>query len=165
MAETYLTGIAKIEIGEIAVDGGAATSFESVGQIYKDTARMEQAEGESFEHEVEDVDDPVVIVPTKGRSTVEWAVIDFTPANLVKILGGAVTGTAPNDKWEAPDTAVIIEKSVKITPKSGKPVTLPRVSLRARINYALSKSGIGQVIISGTVLQPTKTGVKSIIYG
>lgn len=165
MSETYLTGIAKIEIGDIAVDGGPATAFATVGMIYRDTARMEQAEGEVFEHEVEDVDDPVVMVPTKGRTTIEWVVVDFTPSNLVKVLGGAVTGTAPNEKWEGPDTAVVIEKSVKLTPKTGKAITLPRVSLRARINYALSKSGIAQVIITGTVLQPAKTGVKSIIFG
>jgi hypothetical protein len=165
MAENYLTGIAKIEIGEIAADGGPATVFETVGQIYKDTARMEQAEGDVVEHQVEESDDPVVMVPSKGKTTLEWGVIDFTPANLVKILGGAVTGTAPNEKWEAPDTAVTIEKSVKITPKTGKPITMPRVSLRSRINYALSKSGIAQVIIAGTVLQPTKTGIKPIIVG
>lgn len=165
MAENYLTGIAKIEIGDIAVDGGPATSWSTVGNIYKDTARMEQADGETVEHEVEEIDDPVVMVPQKGRTTIEWGVIDYTPANLVKVLGGAVTGTAPNEKWESPDAAIINEKSVKITPKSGKPITLPRVSLRARINYALSRSGIAQVMISGTVLQPTKAGVKSVIVG
>ncbi len=165
MAETYITGISKIEISDIAVDGGVGTTFGSVGQVYKDTAKLEQAEGEEIEHEVEEVDDPVVIVATKGRTTLEFAVIDFTPANLVKVLGGAVTGVAPDEKWEAPDTASTIEKSVKITPSSGKPITFPRVSLRARIMYTLGKAGIAQVMIKGTVLQPTKTGTKSIAIG
>ncbi len=165
MAETYITGISKIEISDIAVDGGVGTSFAGVGQVYKDTAKLEQAEGEDVEHIVEEVDDPVVIVTSKGRTTLEFAVIDYTPANLVKVLGGAVTGTAPNEKWESPDSSSILEKSVKITPKAGKPITFPRVSLRARIMYTLGKAGIAQVMIKGTVLQPTKTGTKSISIG
>lgn len=163
--ETYLTGLSKIEIGDIAGDGDVSAAFAAVGQVYKDTAKIEQADGEVFEHEVEEVDDPVVTVPTKGRTTIEWSIIDFTPENLVKVLGGTASGTTPNEKWVSADTAAVIEKSVKITPKTGKPITFPRVSLRARINYALGKSGIAQVIISGTVLQPTKTGVKSISIG
>lgn len=162
MAEKYLTGLSKIEIGSIAVDGDVSANFESVGQIYKETAKIEQAEGEAIEHEVEDVEDPVILIPSKGRTTFEFAIINFDPDNLVKILGGTATGTAPNKKWEAPDSASILEKSVKITPKSGSPIVIPRASLRSRITYTLSKSGIAQVIVSGTVLQPTKEGVKSI---
>jgi hypothetical protein len=165
MAEKYLTGLAKIEIGDIAVDGDVAASFASIGQIYKDTAKYEQADGENIEHEVEDVEDPVIVVPTKGRTTLEFAVIDFDPDNLVKILGGTATGTAPDKVWEAPVSASIVEKSVKITPKAGKPITIARMSLRARVSYTLTKSGIAQVIVSGTVLQPTKAGVKPIKIG
>ena len=163
MAERRLTGISKIEIGDIAVDGGVSTSFAVLGNTYKDTATLEQAEGEVIEHEVEEAEDPVVIVPTKGRTTIQFSIIDFTPATLVKVLGGAVTGVAPAEKWEAPDVASIIEKSVKITPKSGVPITMPRVSLRARVTYPLTRAGIAQVVITGTVLQPDKVGTKSII--
>lgn len=165
MAETYLTGLSKIEIGDIAADGDVSAAFATVGQVYRDTAKIDQAEGEEFEHEVEEVDDPVVVVAKKGKTTIEWSVIDFTPANLVKVLGGAVTGTAPNEKWNSGDTAVILEKSVKITPKSGKPITYPRVSLTARMSYTLGKSGIAQVLIKGKILQPTKSGVKSVSIG
>ncbi|HQB47416.1 MAG TPA: hypothetical protein PK785_00955 [Bacteroidales bacterium] len=165
MAEKYLTGLAKIEIGDIAADGGVATSFVTLGQVYKDTAKLEQAEGEEIEHEVENVDDPVFSFVTKGKTTITWAIIDYDADTLVKVLGGTATGTAPNKKWEAPDSAPVLEKSVLITPKSGSTITIPRVSLRARIDYQLTRSGIAQVIISGKVLQPTKTGVKSIQIG
>ncbi|MFA5450596.1 MAG: hypothetical protein WC231_01170 [Dehalococcoidales bacterium] len=165
MAEKYLTGLSKIQIGDIAVDGDVSANFTDLGKVYKDTAKLEQAEGEEIEHEVEDVDDPVISITTKGRTTVEWAIIDFDPDTLVKVLGGTSTGTAPNKKWEAPDSASLLEKSVKITPKVGSPIILPRVSLRARIDYQLTRAGIAQVIITGKVLQPTKTGVKSIQIG
>lgn len=163
MAEKRALGVASIHIGDMAVDGDVSAAFASIGTIYKDTASIEQETGEEIVHDAEELDDPIEIVPTKGRTKIAWGITDFTPATLVKVLGGTVTGTAPDEKWEAPDTASIIEKSVKITSKNGVTFTYPRVSLKARISYKLAKSGIAQVLIEGTVMQPTKTGVKSCI--
>ena len=163
MAEKRALGVASIHIGDMAVDGDVSAAFASIGTIYKDTASIEQETGEEIMHEAEELDDPIEIVSTKGRTKIAWGITDFTPATLVKVLGGAATGTAPDQKWEAPDTATIIEKSVKITSKNGVTFTYPRVSLKARISYKLAKSGIAQVLIEGTVMQPTKAGVKSCI--
>jgi hypothetical protein len=58
-----------------------------------------------------------------------------------------------------------MEKSIKITPKSGKVITLPRVSLKATIDYKLSRAGILKVNIEGRVLTPTKAGVAAIKLG
>jgi len=84
---------------------------------------------------------------------------------LAALLGGTAAGTAPNDTWVAPATTDIIEKSVKVTPKSGKVITFPRVALRAMINYKLAKAGIAQVMVEGTVMTPTKSGVAAIKIG
>lgn len=161
MAEKRILGVVKIEIGDIAADGDVSTSFATVGQIYKGTASIEQEEGEDIVHESEEVDDPIEVVPTKGKTTVSWGVVDFTPENLVKVLGGTVTGTAPNTKWQAPASAAIIEKSIKVTSRGGKTFTYPRASIKARVSYSLSKEGIAQVLITATIMQPTKTGVAS----
>ena len=165
MAERRILGIGSIKVGDIAADGGVSVSFTSLGVTYKDTAELTQEEGESITHECEEQDDPIEIIPTKGKTTIKWGIVDFSPSVLVKVLGGTASGTAPADKWEAPDSASIIEKSVEITDKRGVKMTFPRVSIKATINYKLAKSGIAQVIITGTVLQPTKAGVKSCTIG
>ena len=161
MAEKRSLGIASIMIGDIAGGGGVATTFASIGNIYKDTATIEQETGEDIVHEAEELDDPIEVIPTKGKTKISWGIVDFTAATLVKVLGGTVSGTAPADIWQAPDAAATIEKSVKVTSKNGVTFTYPRVSLKARVSYKLAKSGIAQVLIEGTVLQPTKSGTKS----
>lgn len=161
MAEKRSLGVASIQIGDIAADGGVATSFSSLGVIYKDTASIEQESGEEILHEAEEIDDPVELVVYKGKTKIAWGIIDFTAATIVKVLGGTVSGVEPAAIWQAPDTASIIEKSVKVTSKNGVTFTYPRVSLKARVSYKLGKSGIAQVLIEGTVLQPTKAGTKS----
>lgn len=164
MAEKRILGVNAIEIGDIAADGGPATTFEALGVTYLDTATLEQSEAEDIEHECEEFDDPIEVLPGVKKTTVSWAIVDFTPATLVKVLGGETTGAAPDEKWEAPATSELIEKSVKITPKKGSPIVLPRVSLKARIQYDIAKKGIAKVLISGKVLTPTK-GTSSTIIG
>ena len=165
MAEKRILGVGQIALGDIAADGGVATTFTPLGVTYKDTAEITQEEGEDIIHDCEELDDPIEVIPTKGKTTIKWSIVDFTPDTLIKVLGGTKTGTAPNTKWEAPDAATVIEKSVEITDKRGAKITFPRVSIKAAINYKLAKSGIAQVAITGTVLQPTKTGTKSCIIG
>lgn len=165
MAETRLLGVSKIEIGAIAADGDVSAAFATAGTIYKDTAEITQEQDANVEHYCEESDDPFAIIPGAKKTKIKWAITDYTPTALVALLGGTATGTAPADSWTAPDTSDIIEKSVKITPKSGKTITFPRVSLQATINYKLTKSGIAQVIVEGTVMTPTKTGVKAIKLG
>lgn len=165
MAEKRILGVEKIEIGDIAVDGDVATIFAALGVTYRDTATFEQEEAEDIEHECEETDDPIEVLAGSKKSTISWGIVDFAPETLVKVLGGTVSGSGETAKWEAPATSEIIEKSVKITPKKGSPITLPRVSLKARIQYNIGKAGIAQVLITGKVLTPTKTGVASIVVG
>ena len=165
MAETRLLGVAKIELGAIAADRDVSASFASPGNIYKDTAEITQEQEADTEHFCEEQDEAFAIVPGSKKTKIKFAVTDFTPAALVALLGGTAAGVAPADTWTAPATTDIIEKSVKITPKRGKTITFPRVSLRAMINYKLAKSGIAQVMVEGTVMTPTKTGVAAIKIG
>lgn len=165
MAEKRLLAVSAIEIGSIAADGGVATTFESVGTIYKGTANLEQSEPEDIEHECEELDDPIEVLPGSKKTTIAFGITDFTPANLVKLLGGTVTGEGDEAKWEAPATSDVIEKSVKITPKKGKPITIVRMSLKARITYQLAKEGIAQVLVTGSMLTPTKAATAPLTIG
>ncbi len=165
MVEQRIVSVSKIEIGDIAPDGGVATVFAALGGTYKDTAYFRQEEGEDIEHEIEESDDPTEVMPGAKKSNLAWGIINFAPDVLVKVLGGKVTGTAPDDKWEAPETSEIIEKSVKFTPKKGKPFTFPRVSIKAVIDYEAARAGIAKVLITGKVLTPTKSGVAPFTIG
>lgn len=165
MAETRTLGLTKIEVGAIAGDGGVSTTFAALGVTYKDTAELTQEDPEVTEHNSEENDEPEEVITTKGKTTLKWSIIDTTPTTLASILGGTATGVAPNDKWEAPATAADIEKSIKITPKRGKTITIVRAKIVAKINYKLAKTGIFMVDITATVLTPTKANTPAITVG
>lgn len=165
MSETRLIGVSSIGIGDIAVDGDVATTFAALGHTYKDTAEITQTQDADTEHMCEESDEPFEIIPGAKKTTLKWAITDATPETLVKVLGGTVTGTGETKAWEAPAVTEVIEKSVKITPKSGKPITCPRVSLKATIDYKLQRNGIFKVNVEGRVLTPTKTAVAALRIG
>ena len=165
MAETRLIGLSKIEIGAIAGDGGMGTTLAVLGVTYKDTAEITQEDPVITEHNSEENDEPEETIASKGKTTVKWSIIDATPATLVKVLGGTVTGTAPDDVWNAPSTATDIEQSIKITPKSGPVINVVRAKIQAKINYKLARTGIFLVDIVATVLTPTKAATAPITIG
>lgn len=165
MSEKRLLAVSSIEIGDIAAAGGVATTFESVGVIYKGTANLEQSEPENVEHECEELDEPIEVLAGAKKTTISWGIVDFTPANLVKLLGGTVTGEGDAAVWNAPSSSAVIEKSVKITPKRGSVITIVRMSLSSRITYALSKEGIAQVLVTGTMLTPTLANTAPLTIG
>jgi|WetSurMetagenome_2_1015567.scaffolds.fasta_scaffold00003_155 hypothetical protein len=165
MAEVRTLGLTSIEIGDVAVDGGMGTVLAVLGKTYKDTAELMGADPEIFEHRSEESDDPEETVETKGKITLKWSIMDSDADTLVKVLGGTSTGTAPNKIWSAPATAPNVEKSVKITPKSGKIINIVRTKIVAKPNYKLAKNGIFLVDIIATILTPTKAATASWSVG
>ncbi len=165
MAEVRTLGLSKIEISDIAGDGGLGTTFLALGKTYKDTAELLGEDPEIFEHYCEESDDPEETVVTKGKVTVKWSIFDSDADTLVKVLGGTATGTAPNKIWSAPATAPTIEKSVKITPKNGKVINIVRAKIVAKPNFKLAKNGVLLVDITATILTPTKAATASWSVG
>lgn len=165
MSEIRTLGLESIEIGDVAGDGGMGTTLAELGVTYRDTAELVQEDAESTEHFSEEFDEPVETIDTKGPTTVKWSIIDCTPATLAEVLGGEVTGSGATAKWEAPSTAENIEKSIKITPKVGMPISIPRAKINAKINYKLARTGILLVEITAKVLTPKKENTASIIIG
>jgi hypothetical protein len=60
----------------------------------------------------------------------------------------------------APDNIPVIEQSVKITPQQGLVFEIPRMKIVAKINGEFSKKALLLIEVTGTVLQPTKSGIK-----
>lgn len=71
-----------------------------------------------------------------------------------------VHSAAAEEKWEAPDAFPDIEKSVQVTDSKGNVTKFPRVKLSSKFGISYTKDALGQIDISGTVLQPTKSGEK-----
>jgi hypothetical protein len=158
MANIYTLGLAKIEIGDIAADGGMSTSLSIWGQTLKGTCNVTQEEGDVIEHYAEEQEEPAVSIKKKGKTTMAFSVMNPDTNTMQKFFGGTVTGTGAAAKWKAPSQTPVIEKSIKITPHQGLIWEFPRVSISARINGQFGRDGIFVIEVAGTALQPEKAG-------
>lgn len=167
MAKKVITlGLSKIEVGTIANDGDIASTFEQLGYTYQNSCTMTQDDPEVNEFYAEEEDDPVAAISKGGKINFAFSLMNPSPEALVALMGGTASKSVQtlddNDTWEAPNSITQVEKSVRITPVQGYRIDVPRMKLNAKINAEFKKSGIFLVDVSGTVLVPTKSGVKKI---
>lgn len=167
MSEMRMKGLAGIDMADIPVGGGvpADVDFTAVGVTYRDEATLTEDDPTETEHYSNENDDPEESDITAGKRKLTFALIDWTPVALAKFMGGTVTGTGATEKWEAPNQKSKIEKAFRIRSKNGYYITFPRVSFYAKLDYNLAPSGIAKVMVAGTIMTPTGTGVKSVIKG
>lgn len=167
MAKKVITlGLSKIEVGTIAQDGDIASTFEQLGYTYQDTCTMTQDDPETNEFYAEEEDDPVAAITKGGKVNFNFSLMNPSPEALVALMGGTASKSVntldDNDTWEAPNSVSQVEKSVRITPVQGYRIDIPRMKLTAKFNAEFKKSGIFLVEVAGTVLVPTKSGVKKM---
>jgi hypothetical protein len=154
----YTIGLSSIEIGAIASDGGMGTTLATLGYTFQDTCKLTQEDPETTDFYAEEVDDPVFSMSKAGKTTFAFSIMNPELATLQSMLGGTVTGTGDAAKWSAPATMPVIEKSVKITPQQGLVFEIPRMKIVSKINGEFSKKGLLLLEVTGTALQPTKSG-------
>ncbi|MCF0190188.1 MAG: hypothetical protein HUJ96_02880 [Marinilabiliaceae bacterium] len=152
----YMFGLSKIEIGDIAEDGGMGTNLSQLCLCTEDSCVLSQEDNNVTEIYAEEVDDPVVVINKFGKMTLAFSGMDFDPETLVKFMGGTVSEDGKT--WNAPNTVPTIEKSIKITPKQGVAVSIPRASITAKINAELKKTSLSQFDVVATILNPSKVG-------
>jgi hypothetical protein len=163
MAEVRALGLEYIKVGDVGATGGMGETLAALGVTYKDTAELVQADAEVTEFFSEENDDPEEEISKRGVVEVRWSIINYSPEEMVKVLGGTVSGTAPNDSWEAPATQPDIEKSIQIKDKvSGRILQIPRAKVTAKLNWKLARTGIAMIDIVAKVLTPTDGTTKSI---
>ncbi len=149
----------------MAADGDVGTVFAPLGQTYQDSCKLMTDDPEVTEHYSEESEDPIVVRQKKGKTTVTFQVMDPDTTTLTAVFGGTITGTgaAGSPKtWKAPDVTPQIERSIKITPLQGMVITIPRASIRAKIESDVSRKGIFLISITGVALKPNKAGVGSL---
>jgi hypothetical protein len=163
----YTIGLSKIEIGDIANDGGMGKNLEILGETLEDTVKFEQEDPETTDFFCEEKDDPVLSISKAGKSTFTFSLMNPSLEVLQTLIGGKITpattdenGNDVPEKWSPPSNMPIIEKSVKITPRQGLVFEIPRLKIIAKINGEFSKKGLLLVEVNGTALQPTKAGVE-----
>lgn len=163
MSETRTFGLKSLKMGDVGVDGGMGNSLSLLGDgtTLEGTASFTKEEDAEVPFSSEEADDPFEVILKKGVSTLEFTIVDFTPATLVRVLGGTVNGT----DWEAPDQAPDIEQSVEVITQRNLKLEIPRAKIKARIEWPLSKEDVGRIVVKAIVLKPTLAGVKSISIG
>lgn len=154
MAEIMTIGLTSIKMGAIAVDGGMGTSLALLGdgRTLEGTARLIKEDDELTEFYAEEVDDPIYASTKKGKTRLEFTIVDFTPATLVKVMGGASNAGV----WEAPAAAADIEQSIEVITKTNLKIELVRCKVVGTFDTALGRAELGQVKVVATVLNPTK---------
>lgn len=153
------TGLVAIEFAPLAADGGPGTAFAKLGYTARDSAKLSQADPTKDDFFAEELVAAVESNYTPGEITLNWNVMAVDADDLKTIFGGDVTAGPPK-KWTAPDLFNVLEGTIRITPQKGMITQLNRVTLTPTFDYELSKKGQLLIKLSGTVLQPTKAGVK-----
>lgn len=164
--KVYTLGLASIEVGDIAADGGMGEVLASLGYTYQDTAQMVTNDPTTTDFYAEEVDDPVLSISRAGTIQFKWSLMNPSVETLQTLMGGTTKktgeGQEEHDTWEAPDVLPTIEKSVKITPLQGLKFVVPRLRIVAKLNGNFSKTGMMLVEVTGTVMKPEKEGIKKL---
>lgn len=154
MAERRAIGLEYIKIGAIEGDGSMSTSLAALGVTYQDTAELVQDDPDTTEIYSEENTDPEEEMVEVGAKKMNWSIMNYDPDEMVKVLGGTATGTEPNKTWNAPTTAVAIEKSIEFKTTNGMITQIPRAKITAKLNWQMRKKGVALIDIAATVLTP-----------
>lgn len=155
-------GLSEIQVGQIAADGGEATSYTKIGKTYQNTCKLQQETGDVTEHYEEGQAAPEVRKKKKKVPVLTFSIMDPDPTFLEAYLGGTTTGTGDDMEWSWSDTAEEIEASIRAIPEVGLVYTSPRGDIEAVLNADMSSQGINLVDFTVTPLKPKKAGVPSI---
>lgn len=158
MSEVRSIGLKHIKIGDIAGDGGMGTGLTILGVTYQDTAELTQGDPELTEIFSEENDDPEEVIETKASKSVKWSIMNFDPAQMVRVLGG----TSLNGSWNAPTVMDPIEMSIEILSKNDFKIEIPRAKIVAKLNMQFRKKGVTLIDIEAKILTPTKANTPPI---
>lgn len=155
-------GLSEIQVGEIASDGGCATTFTKIGKTYQNTCKLQQDNAEVTEHYEEGQSAPEVRKKRKKVPVLKFSIMDPDTTFLKSYLGGSVTGTGDTAVWSWSDVDEDIELSVRAIPEVGLVYTIPRADIEAVLNAEMSAQGINLVDFTVTPLKPKKANVATL---
>nr|DAL29200.1 MAG TPA_asm: hypothetical protein [Caudoviricetes sp.] len=132
-----------------------------LGYTEEGSCSLTAEDPEETEIYAEELDTPVKVFTKEGKTTLAFNVLNPSVTVLQKMMGG--TGTeatgSTGASWKAPKSSFAGEYHVKIEPKEGYQITLPKVKLHAKISSTFGKTDLLKLEITGTILQPTTDNV------
>lgn len=152
MSGTITRGLLKIELADLAVDGGEGSAYAALGLTTRDSLQVTTEDPTIDDILAEEVDDPVDITETAGKTTINFTVINPNLQTFQKVFGGTVSA----GKWTPPATPIALEQSIKITPRKGLIYTFPRCSVLPKLDANFTRGQASGLAITATVLKPTK---------
>lgn len=158
-------GIDLIEIGDTGTDGAMATSLRVLGHTNIDSASITEADGTVTDFLVEELDTPIYSTNVPGKKTMTFQVADPDLEAFQEVFGGTITGTGDAAVWNAPQTIPRREISIKITPKIGYIIQIPRAILMPRLSADLGKNRLVMIEVTADILNPQDTDIAPIMFG
>ena len=148
MASVATFGLSKIEIKKTEE---TEDQYKTLGMTYQDSCMLTQNEPEVIDHYAEESDVPVVSVSKGGKVLLTFSIMDADVDALVELMGG--TKDLESGAWNAPDVNPTVELSIRVTPKSGLQIEIPRASVVAKLNGSFSRSGLFLITVTATVFK------------
>jgi hypothetical protein len=137
-------GLKKIWItpstGSDAMPANSA-AWVDLGDVYKDTCTMKDADGAETKHESETSSKKIILVEP-GETTVELTLMDPDLDLLVKYFGGTLSGTTGKRKWIRPRKLPYDEWAVWQQPEEGLLIGCPNVRIIPKFEITYSAKGI-----------------------
>lgn len=158
-------GVDKIEVGALGANGTMGTSLAVLGYTNIDSASLAEEDPTITDFKVEELDTPIYSSEVPGKKTLTFQIADPDLNTYVAVFGGTITGSGANQQWEAPDQKLRKEVSIKITPKVGYVISIPRAVMRGKFNGQLSKNSLQMIDIVADVLQPEDANTPPMIIG
>ncbi|MCT4151282.1 hypothetical protein HZP59_08550 [Elizabethkingia anophelis] len=156
---TINNGLAQINIGAIASDGGMGTTLSRLGDIKEGSFKVNHVEGDKTEFKIEESDTPIFVRQKDGTLGFEFEIHNPDAAIFKEIWGGTVDATT--GKYTPPEKLVALEKSFQAKPDQGHGFDVPRALVAGRFSDAMGKDSLLGVIVTVTVLKPTKAGISN----
>lgn len=163
MVKVFTLGLSSIKGGAVPADGSMQTdaNLSDYGYTNQNSATLTMETPEKTVFYAEEVDDPVLVSQKAGKVTVAWDIMNPSPETLEAFMGGtaskSVQTLTDKDMWEAPSTVPNIEMALKVTPKQGFVVSIPRANVVGTLSGNFTSGEMVLLHVEATALTPTGT--------
>jgi len=150
-AQKLVYGIASIKLGTPTALATMPETLTQFSETVKGSFTLAETESTTVDAITEESAAPLAsITDTEGVLSGSWKTFDYTPASLVKIKGGTVSGT----KWVAPAAPVNIETALQINTTSGAILNVYKAAVVGKFTGVISKSGFSEIEVKFKALAP-----------
>ena len=135
-------GVEKIEYGAVDSSGGMpSTGMVQTSNTYRDSVAFDPSAGEVTDFFTEENDFPEEsIVNDAGEWPIGFDILTPTTTEMAAFMGGTEDLTGATSVWKASTSPSMIFKALRITPKKGYILEIPRALCSAVLRGGYKKS-------------------------